>query len=586
MRNLDLAVEFERIASLLEILEDSPFKIRAYRRVARALAALPDPIEAMARQGRLREIPGVGEAIAAKIEQYLATGRIALLDRLREQVPEGVVELMEIPGIGPRTARLLHEQLGVDSLAELDAAARAGRIRQLKGMGERTERAILDGIEQWRQRLGRLALPYALAIAEEALQIVASLAEVQATALAGAVRRVEEEVTAIDLVASAARPGKAVAAIRAALGPDFVAEQGEWPGSWTAAGRSPQGIPIEILVVTPDSFAGALFRGTGPEAHVEGVTRLLTRRGWRWRDLVLEREGEADTSPGGAGVPAEPERPEEVERAIYDRAGLPWIPPEMRWGEDEISRALAGALPQRLVDVSDLRGDLHTHTSQSDGTASAEEMARAAKLRGYEYLAVTDHSPSLAVARGLSVERLAAHRAHLRALAEEMGFPVLAGVEVDIRGDGTLDYPDEVLASLEWVVASIHSKFRLGPEAMTRRLVAACEHPCVLVLGHPTGRLLGRRAPYDVDLEQVLACASRTRTAMEINASPDRLDLDARWARRARELGVPVVISTDAHSPAQMDYIRYGVLVARRAGLAPSDVLNTLPLEELRQRVK
>ncbi|WP_324717976.1 helix-hairpin-helix domain-containing protein [Carboxydochorda subterranea] len=583
MKNLELAAQFDRIASLLEVLSESPFKIRAYRRIARTLLELPEPIEDVAREGRLREIPGVGDAIAGKIEEYLSTGRIGLLERLKQQIPEGVLELMAIPGIGARTARLLYEQLGVASLAELEAAARAGRIRQLKGMGQRSEAAILEGIQQWHRQAGLHPMPYVLGPAEALAAAVQKLPGVARVDLAGAVRRAEEMAEQAELVVAAADVAGATGAIRVQLGAEALLQPGPWPGTLRVSGPVAGGVTAEVLVVPPEAYAAALFFRTGPARHVEQVSERLADRGWRWEGLRLVSSLEPERE--GASV-RDPSRAPASEPDMYRLAGLPWIPPELRWGEDEVERAARGELPPRLVEVSDIVGDLHTHTVASDGVATPEEMVEGARASGLRYLAVTDHSPSLTIARGLTVERLRAHRQHLRALSERTGFPLLTGAEVDIRPDGTLDYPDDVLASLDWVVASIHSHFRLDEAAQTRRLLAACEHPAVKVLGHPTGRLLGRREGYPVDLEAVLDRAAETGTAVEINASPDRLDLSARWARRARALGVRIVVSTDAHSPAQLGFLRYGVLTARHAGLAPDDLLNTRPLEELIQSVK
>ena len=587
MRNLELALAFERIADLLEFLGESPFKIRAYRRVARTLMELAEPIEQVAAEGRLRTLPGVGEAIAAKVEQYLRTGAIELLERLKEQVPEGVVELTQIPGVGPRTARLLSEQLGVRSVAELEEAARDGRVRTVKGMGARTEQAILEGIQRWRARAGRLALPYLLSAAEAVAASLEHRPGIGRVALAGSVRRAEETGSDVDLVVEGL-PVETAARGLEGLGP---AEPGLWPGTLRVRGPGPGGARVDVWVVPPAQFAAACLVATGPSRHVEGLLRRLEARGFRLEQGQL-------VGPDGAAHPVTDEA------TLYRLVGLVWVPPELRWGEDELELAERGELPARLVEVEDIRGDLHTHTDASDGTAPAREMAEAARARGLEYLAITDHSPSLTVARGLSVERLQAQVQTVRALDAEMrqgggtgpgpgpktagrgAFRVLAGSEVDVLPDGSLDYPSDVLAGLDVVIASVHSQMRQSRDEMTRRLLAACEHPHVHILGHPTGRLLGRRDPYEVDMEAVIDRAAETGTVLEINASPDRLDLCARWARAARRRGVRLVIGTDAHSPAQLAFMRYGVLVARRAGLGPEDVLNTRPLEELLAQLK
>lgn len=569
MKNLELARAFEQIASLLEILGESPFKIRAYRRAARTLVELPESVEQAAAQGRLRELPGVGEAIESKILQYLSTGRMELLERLKGQVPEGVLELLEIPGVGPKTARLLLEKLDVRSAEDLEAALRAGRLRTVKGLGARAEQSIREGMERWKALRGRFSLPQLLAAAEPLAAGVAGRDGVTRVTLGGAVRRCDEVGSGVELVVGAHHVSRALASLQ-----DFgEPEPGPWEETWRVARDGPTGVPVTVWVVPDGRFAAACLTSTGPAGHVEGLVRRLAGRGLSWHDgRILRADG------------AEQEVDEEED--LYRLAGLPWIAPELRWGEDELELAERGLLPDRLVEVEDIRGDLHVHTRESDGTASLPEMAEAARARGLSYLAITDHSPSLTVARGLSVERLEAQLRRIENLDGPPGLRVLSGTEVDVHPDGHLDYPDEVLARLDVVVASIHTHFRMSDPEMTRRLVAACESPWVHILGHPTGRLLGRRDPYPVDLEAVLRRAAETGTAVEINASPDRLDLSPAWARQARRLGVRLVISTDAHSPAQLAFMRYGVLVARRAGLGPGDLLNTLRVEEVLARLK
>jgi len=576
MRNLELALALERIADLLEFLEESPFKVRAYRRAARTFLELDRPVEELAAQGKLRELPGVGEAIEAKALQFLSTGHIDLLDRLLEQVPESVLLLTQIPGVGPRTARLVFQQLGIRSPEELEQAARQGRLRQVKGLGPRTEQAILEGIQQWRQRQGEISLAHLLVAGEQVAKALQAVEGVGRVVLAGSVRRARETGSDVDLVAELISPARALEGLRVLGQPD----PGEWPGTWRLRASGPGGIPVDLWLVQPERFWALVWFATGPAPHVEAVQQRLHQAGLRWeRGLVV--------GPDGQG------RPLQEESELYRWCGLPWIAPELRWGEDELELADRHLLPDRLLEPEDLRGELHVHTEASDGAASALEMVEAALARGLEYVAVTDHSGSLAVAHGLSVERLKQQQQMLRELDSRMsarrrerdgeaaGIRVLAGAEVDILPEGELDYPPEVLASLDVVIASVHTHFRQERQAMTRRLVRACEEPHVHVLAHPTGRLLGRRSAYDVDLEVLLQAAARTGTALEINGSPDRLDLEARWARQARRQGVRLVVSSDAHSPAQLAFARYGVLVARRAGLGPQDVLNTLPAEQL-----
>ncbi|HEY8347173.1 MAG TPA: PHP domain-containing protein [Symbiobacteriaceae bacterium] len=543
MDNLDVAAALREIADLLEFRGDEPFKVRAYRKAATALEMLPEPVTALAEQGALTRVPGIGKAIAAKITELLTTGQIAYLEELRQAVPPGVRALTEVPGLGARTAYLLYTRLGIDSLDRLELAARRGELRALPGMGPRKEAAILEGLKKLRRMRRAIPLGAALPVAAELLAWLRQQPEVVAAEAAGDVRRRVEVVTELPIVVATTEPASVSAALaRLPLG--TVKEQ-ETDRVVLTTGL---GLTIPVALVPPEHFALALMTLTGSPAHLEALGPLP---------------------------------PAPTEEAIYARLGLPFIPPELREGRGEVEAAREGRLP-RLLEVADLKGDLHTHTRASDGTATLLEMVEAARQMGHRYLAVCDHSQSLAVARGLTPERLRAQGEEIRRLNRDLGdFRILHGTEVDIRKDGSLDFPDEVLAELDVVVASIHSHMGLDAEAQTERLLKAIYHPHVDIIGHPTGRVLGRRDPYPFDVDRVLAACRETGTALEVSADPSRLDLNDELARRAVEAGVMLVINTDAHSTRGLGLLPYGVAQARRAWVEPRHVVNTMDLPDL-----
>jgi len=543
MDNLDVAAALREIADLLEFRGDEPFKVRAYRKAATALEMLPEPVTALAEQGALTRVPGIGKAIAAKITELLTTGQIAYLEELRQAVPPGVRALTEVPGLGARTAYLLYTRLGIDSLDRLELAARRGELRALPGMGPRKEAAILEGLKKLRRMRRAIPLGAALPVAAELLAWLRQQPEVVAAEAAGDVRRRVEVVTELPIVVATTEPASVSAALaRLPLG--TVKEQ-ETDRVVLTTGL---GLTIPVALVPPEHFALALMTLTGSPAHLEALGPLP---------------------------------PAPTEEAIYARLGLPFIPPELREGRGEVEAAREGRLP-RLLEVADLKGDLHTHTRASDGTATLLEMVEAARQMGHRYLAVCDHSQSLAVARGLTPERLRAQGEEIRRLNRDLGdFRILHGTEVDICKDGSLDFPDEVLAELDVVVASIHSHMGLDAEAQTERLLKAIYHPHVDIIGHPTGRVLGRRDPYPFDVDRVLAACRETGTALEVSADPSRLDLNDELARRAVEAGVMLVINTDAHSTRGLGLLPYGVAQARRAWVEPRHVVNTMDLPDL-----
>jgi DNA polymerase (family 10) len=565
MQNAAIARLFAEIADLLEIKGENPFRVRAYRRAVESLEALGEDVAAVAERDALEDIPGIGKDLAGKIREFLKTGGVPYLDELRREIPAGVVELMGIHGVGPRTAKLLFDQAGVDSVPKLEELARAGRLAGLPGIKARTEQNILKGIAVWKAGRERMPLGRALGLAEAIVGALGGLPGVARIETAGSLRRMRETVKDIDILVTAR---DAAPVMRAFVGLPGVAEvlaHGETKSSVRLA----EGIQADLRVVEPEAFGAALQYFTGSKAHNIRVRDLAVRKGFKLSEYgVFAAKGERRVA--GAS-----------EEEVYAALGLPWIPPELREDAGEVEAALEGRLP-RLVEGGDIRGDLHCHTDWSDGRLTLEELVRAAKARGYAYVAVADHSRSSTVANGLDARRLEEQLKAIEALREKVkGITVLAGSEVDIRADGTLDFPDELLARLDVVVASVHSRFTQDERTMTDRILRALRNPHVRILGHATGRLLGERDPYAVDLDAVFAAARDAGVAVEINASPQRLDVKDAHARRARELGVMLTIDTDAHAEPHLDFMRLGVGTARRAWLGPDAILNTRSAKDL-----
>jgi len=572
-------------------------KAAAYRRAARSVAHLGEDVTDLVRAGRLREIPGVGEALAKKIRELAETGRLAYHDRLREGVPAGVLDLLKVPGVGARTAGLVWRELGVDGLEALEEAARSGRLASLPGLGPKKVEAILNGLAALRRRSARVSLGVARPTALALVEAVERLKGVDRAVVAGSVRRWCETVGDINIVARL-EPG-----YRAAPGPGVPGGRGEeaadTPGG-DGAGEFP--VRVDDLADLPpvqsvDCESGtalptALLRlGTGLEARVSfapsgdfwpAVRHITGSAGHNEKLAERARALGLDLAPDGRLLRDGEPLPAGSEEEFYGHLDLPLIPPELREGGREVEAAAEGRLP-RLVERADIRGDLHVHSNWSDGGATLEELARAGRALGYEYVVVSDHSKSLAMAGGLDEKRLLQQREEIERINRELGAGegspeacrLVAGVEVDILAGGELDLPDSVLAEMEFVTASIHSRLRAPGAEITERLVSALENEHVDCLAHPTGRLLGRRDPSEVDLEAVIDTAARTGTFLEINASPDRLDLKAEHAALAREAGCLLTISTDAHSLRALDDMAYGVATARRAWLEAGDVVNT-----------
>ena len=563
--NQQIAAVISEIAAMLDIEGENPFKVRAYERAAQVIASLSQELSALRQRGALQQTPGIGAGIAAKIEEMLDKGACDLYEELKQKIPPGVLGMMRIPDVGPKTVGVLYHQLGIDSIDALEHAAREGRLRAVKGFGPKTEENLLKGIERLRQRAGRFSLadayPHALGIIE-ALKKACPIDQIEA---AGSLRRFRETVGDIDILVTSNDP-KAVMETFTSLP---VVREVIAKGDTKSSVLTDLGIQVDVRVVDPSEFGAALQYFTGSKAHNIKLRELAVKRGLKLSEYGVFRV-KGNRRIGGA-----------TEEEMYAALGLPVIPIEMREDLGEVELALQGKLPS-LVELSDMKGDLQAHTTESDGHNTLEEMAHAAKKCGYQYLLITDHSRSSAYAGGLTEQRLTKQMQQIKALNRKLkGMTVLAGTEVDIKPDGSLDFPDSLLAQLDFVVASAHSGFKMDSAAMTKRMIAAMQNPYVDVLGHPTGRLIGQRDPYEVDVEAILVEAARLGVAAELNAQPQRLDLNDVHCRRARELGVLVSIATDAHGTDQLDFMHYGVATARRAWLEPKHVLNARPLDKL-----
>jgi DNA polymerase (family 10) len=563
MANFALARLFYEMASLLEARESSVFRIRAYQRAAQTLEALSEDVAAVAARGELSSLPGIGRDLAARIGEYLATGRIAQLDELRATLPAAFLTFLEIRGLGPRTARALADQ-GVESVEQLETMCRSRQIVGVAGIGEKTAENILKGIERWKAGQTRTLLSAGRAVAAQVAEVLRAHGGVERLEIAGSLRRMRETVKDIDLLVTSTEPARVIETLTTLPSVTEVIVK----GPTKASVHHQDGLQIDLRVVEPAAFGAALQYFTGSKDHNVRVREIASRRGLRISEYGVfdERTG---ARVGGA-----------TEEEVYATVGLPWIPPELRENQGEIEAAREGRLPT-LVTAGDIRGDLHAHTDWSDGRHSLEALVTAAQARGYEYIIVSDHSRSTTIAGGLGVEELRAQIAAIRALQPRFRIRILTGSECDILADGTLDFPDEVLAELDVVLAAVHSRFKQSREAMTSRIVRALGHPRVNVLVHPTGRRLNTREPYDVDLEAVFAAACAHGKAVEINSSPERMDLSDVNARRAGALGLPVAVSTDTHSLRELDHLELGIGIARRAWLPPGQVLNTRPLDDL-----
>ena len=559
-----LAELFLEIGEWLELKGDNPFKIRAYESAARVFEQLEEDPAALARNGKLEELPGVGKAIAAKALEFFETGRIVYHDELRSSIPAVLFELVKIPGLGAKKARLIYEKLGVQSIGELEYACKENRLVELPGFGAKTQAKILAGIESLRRFQGRTLISEALPAAEEIAAYLAKLPGVTAVAVAGSIRRRRETVGDVDIVAGGDEQAPVMQAVTAMPSVLSVIAQGPTKTSVTLR----NGLNVDVRLVTPAQYPSALHHFTGSKEHNVALRGLAREMGLKISEYGVER------SDGSIVLV-------EDEAALYRLLGLEFIEPELREGGDEIAAARERRLP-RLLREDEIRGAFHLHTTKSDGRATVEQLAAAAQQRGWSYLGISDHSRTAFYAGGLKPEAV---QEQLREIAEYNAvhpeFRIFAGIESDILPDGSLDYDEELLAKFDFVIGSVHSSFNMAEAAMTERIATAMRNPYLTMLGHPTGRLLLARDAYAVDLNEIIRVAAATRTILEINASPYRLDLDWRWCRQAKTAGVMLAINPDAHSAEELAVVSYGVGIARKGWLEAADILNTRPAAEV-----
>jgi DNA polymerase (family 10) len=575
VRNAEIADALAELATLYELDGAVRYRVLAYREAARVIRQSPVSVEELARAGRATELPGIGATLEQKILALLDSGSIPSAEKLKRKFPASLIAVTRIPGVGARTARRLYDELDVTDLDSLRAAAEGQRIRTLRGLGPKVEENVIAALGRLADEgaPGRVLLSQALPIAETLAADLRAHPASEAVEVAGSARRRTETCKDIDLIATATDP----LALAAALTGHRLASQARSPRESGARITTHNGIAVDLRIVAPDAYGNLLQHFTGSAEHNVELRERAVAMG-----LSVSEHGITDTETGEVSRYA-------TEAGVYERLGLAYIEPELREANGEIEAAADGRLP-RLVELGDVRGDLHCHTTLSDGHNTLEEMAEAARARGYAYLALTDHSASHGFGNDVPAERLWRRIEEVRAFnAGRRGFRLLAGSEVNILPDGSLDYPDDLLAELDWVIASVHTSFKMSRRSMTERVLAAIEHPEVDCIGHLSGRLLLRRDPYEIDVERIVEAAARTGTMLEINGNPNRRDLSERHARLAAEAGVPICANTDAHRVATLDNMTYGIATARRAWLTPKQVANTRPWREfarLRKRAR
>jgi DNA polymerase (family 10) len=551
----------------LEIKGEVVYKYLAYRKAAESLRNLGQDVNQIAREGHLTDIPGVGKAIAEKIDELLKTGRLEFLEKLEAELPPSLVELLEVPDLGPRKTAMLYKEAGIKSLDELESAARAGKLQGLPGIGEKSEQRILAGVEAVRRRSNRMTLDVARGLARRWLDWLRAQPGVSEAEAAGSLRRWKTTIGDVDLVAVASDPAAVMEAF--ANHPDVRTVLGS--GANKSSIEMKNGVKVQLWIQPAENWGSLLLFVTGSKDHNVRIRELAQKQGLSLSERGFLREDGSEQACA-------------TEEEVYATLGMQWMPPEMREDRGEVAAAKAKKLPN-LIRLEDHHADLHTHTTWSDGTASVEEMARAGLARGHRVYAITDHSAGLGVTNGLSPERLRQQRAEIDAVQNKLGDAILLlqGSEVEIHSDGHLEFSDEVLASLDIAIASLHTGLRQPREQVTERLINAIRNPHIDIIGHLSGRLLPNREGADLDMEAVLQAALESGVCLEINASPYRLDLDEIYARRAGEMGIPLSINTDAHRPVELDLALYGIAVARRAWIKPDQVINTWEPDRLRE---
>lgn len=564
MNNRQLAAVFQTIADLMTIKGESTYRTLAYQRAAESILDLGRDVREYWENGQLQDIPGVGEAISAKIDELLRTGELEFLNKLTAEIPIGLVEVLKVGDVGPKKAALFWQELNITTVEGLEQAAKAGKLRQLKGMGEKSENRILESIEALKRRAtDRISIGSALPIAERLLAYIRLQPAVERAEIGGSLRRFRETIGDIDIMVASSEPGAVMEAFLEGPSVSRVKSSGDTKASVELV----DGTAVQVWVHPPERFGSALQYATGSQSHNVRLRELALKQGISLSEHGFKRED-------GSEILCRDET------KVYEQLGLPWIPPEMREDRGEIQAAQADGLPA-LIELSDLKGDLQSHSDWSDGSCTLLEMAQGARAAGLEYLVITDHSRSLGVANGLSIERVSQQKQAIGEVQLELGdtFRLLAGIETEILADGTLDYPDEVLAQFDIVLASLHTSLRQDGARITERLLTAIRNPHVDIIGHPTGRLIGSRDPADLDMESIFKAASEHQVILEINANPERLDLKDVHARRAVECGVMLAINSDAHHPDHFELLRYGIGAARRAWVRADQVINTRPVD-------
>ena len=563
MKNREIADLFEKMADILEFKGENPFKVRAYRKASRIIGDLTHDIEEIAEKGELKNVPGIGEGMAEKIVEYLKTGKVSKFEEARKGISDELIAIMDIPGMGPKTLSMLHKEKGISNLSELEKAVEDGSLIGLPGIAEKKVENIRRGIQLLRQSKGRMNLGVAFPVARGIVEALRKKVGSKKIEWAGSLRRMRENIGDIDILATGPDLDKIIHGFTHLPEVKEILASGETKASVIVEG----GMQIDLRVVQESSYGAALQYFTGSKGHNIHLRGIAKARGIKINEYGVFK---GDRRIGG-----------KEEKEVYDALGMKWMEPELREDRGEIEASQEGHLP-KLVQEAQVKGDLHVHSKWSDGTSSIEEVARAAQKRGYQYVAICDHTQSLRIAHGLDESRLLKKLDEIDRVNEKLkGFRILKGAEVDIKTGGGLDYPDRLLKKLDLVLVSVHSGFKQEKEKVTRRIVQALENPCVHILSHPSGRLLGQREPYEVNWDEVMQAAKRFGKALEINAYFERLDLDDVHCRKAKEMGIRLSIGTDAHHIDQMWMMSLGVAVARRGWLEPPDLLNTMDLRDL-----
>ncbi|MEK7580556.1 MAG: DNA polymerase/3'-5' exonuclease PolX [Patescibacteria group bacterium] len=574
MNNREIAQKFYEVADILEILGQNQFRVNAYRRAARTIESLPEDINELYKQNKLTEIPGIGRGLKEKIEELITTGRSKEIEALEQKAPKSVLELLSIEGLGPKKVKFLYKKLHIDSINDLIKLIKSHRLLKFKGWGEKSEINILQGIEQYKKFSERLPLGIALPIAEELAEKIKNIPGVKRVEICGSIRRRRETIGDLDLLAISAHPEKTINS--------FVhlpaIKQIKASGPTKANVVLKQGIEADLRVIKPESFGAAMNYFTGSKAHNIHIRKLGQARNLKINEYGVFKKEKSDKFKFLTGA-------EEVN--VFKSVGLPYIPPEIREDEGEIELAKQNKLP-RLIEDKDIKGDLHCHSEASDGADSIEELvAYAQKVMGYKYLAITDHTPSVGVTHGLDAKRVLEQIKKIDRLNKKLrNFRILKGMEVDIKANGQLDLPNEILKKLDVVIAAIHTGFKQPTEIMTERIIKAIRNPYVKILAHPTGRIINKRMPYNVDIEKVISEAKKLNKILELNAYWNRLDLNDVNLKLAKKMGLKIVINTDAHAKIELKNMRYGVMTARRGWIEAKDVINAWPLEKLLKFLK